>query len=178
HAYDLVTDKEQASQASQLRLKLMFDRMAQTAQKNNLPVLLGEWGAFYSGEDEKMVPVAHENLKLIEQHHFSQTYWSYFPELGKQPYLREVLLRPVPVAVAGQLQTYRRAENSLRLSWQEDPGITAPTQIFLPQKYKQQNIKVEVRKATQWYLNQTAVGTWLEIDPLGQKRVQSVAVHY
>src|SRR5699024_2463445 len=58
HAYDLVVDTDYASQASQARMEYIFNKIAETARQKELPVLLGEWGAFYGGEDEQMVSTA------------------------------------------------------------------------------------------------------------------------
>lgn len=135
HAYDIVVDTPQQAQASQARIALIFDHQAATAQRLDMPMLVGEWGA-YGGADETILPAAWAVVRQFEKHLASETYWDYGRTLGEAAY-RDVLVRPLPVSVAGALVSYKSDDAARTFScvWNENPVVTAPTQIFLPARY-------------------------------------------
>jgi len=98
-----------------------------------MPVLIGEWGAFYSQPDT--LNAAQIVVKQLERCLFSDTYWSYTGknEIEGTPYFR-MLARPYPSNISGELVSYGSDLESLTLvcSWGESPDISAPTRIYLP----------------------------------------------
>ena len=47
HAYDMVTDTASVDLNSRDRIRFILDRHAETAKRLAMPMLIGEWGAFY-----------------------------------------------------------------------------------------------------------------------------------
>jgi endoglycosylceramidase len=86
HGYDLVTDTGNQAASSLERVRFIFDRINQNADRLDMPVLVGEWGAFYGAEDPAVVEQAEFILDQYDKHGFSHTYWSYFDGLEKMPY--------------------------------------------------------------------------------------------
>lgn len=103
HGYDLVTDTQNQAASSLERVRFIFDRIEQNADRLNMPVLVGEWGAFYSAHEPAVVQQAEFIMDLYEKKHFSDTYWSYFEGIDQMPYFK-VLQRPKPVGVSGNIQ--------------------------------------------------------------------------
>jgi endoglycosylceramidase len=99
----------------------------------NVPVLIGEWGAF-SGNSASMASNAYSILKLFERFGFSNTYWAYYPGIEKNLYFNSVLVRPYPPYIGGNLKKYEyNMEDGLfRCSWEESPEVKAPTVIYIP----------------------------------------------
>lgn len=92
HAYDLVTDTPQAgTRSSNHRIERIFERHAEKGRELNMPVLLGEWGAYY--EDPSAVGAARFVRQQIEKFRFGDIYWAYRRTLGESP-LRQVLSGP------------------------------------------------------------------------------------
>ena len=93
HGYDLVTDTKNQAASSLERVRFIFDRIKQNADRLDMPVLVGEWGAFYSATDSAVVQQAEFIMDQYEQKLFSDTYWSYFEGLDQMPYFK-ALKRP------------------------------------------------------------------------------------
>ncbi|MCR2823490.1 cellulase family glycosylhydrolase [Lederbergia panacisoli] len=131
HAYDLVTDTELAHTANDRRLELIFERHEETRKRLNMPMLIGEWGAFYETDNTGHVSVHIQ--RLIEKYLCSDTYWDYVPDMDKSLSFLGVR-RGFPKAVAGQLLQYRyeHSLNTFQMKWDESPNIAAPTVIYLP----------------------------------------------
>lgn len=133
HGYDLVTDTKNASDASHERLSFIYNRFQETAAALNMPVWLGEWGAFYR-HGEGIVPVAQHAVSQIETHLFGNAYWSYESRMEELAYFKQALLRPYPAYTNGELleYNYNRESKVLTIIWQEDKSNDAPTLLFVP----------------------------------------------
>ncbi len=133
HGYDLVTDTEYQEASSFDRLNFIFERIETTADRLNMPVIIGEWGAFYSNEHPAVVAQADHILSIYEKKLFSDSYWSYFNELDKMPYF-EVLKKPYPMAVNGRLMKYEYlfATGELTTEWIEDGDRSNPSMFYIP----------------------------------------------
>jgi endoglycosylceramidase len=133
HGYDLVTDTVNASDASHERLIFIYNRFQETAAALNMPVWLGEWGAFYRHR-EGIVPVAQHAVSQIETHLFGNAYWSYESRMEELAYFNQTLLRPYPAYTNGELleYNYNRESKILTTSWQEDKSNDAPSLLFIP----------------------------------------------
>ncbi|WP_374016472.1 cellulase family glycosylhydrolase [Paenibacillus thiaminolyticus] len=85
HAYDLVTDTELAHTANDARLELILTRHKETRQRLEMPLLVGEWGAFYGSRDTGHVSLYIQRLqeKLLR----NDTYWGLHTGYGPQPVL-------------------------------------------------------------------------------------------
>jgi endoglycosylceramidase len=58
----------------------------------NVPVMVGEWGAF-NGKSEKMVENTRQLLNLFERFNFSNTYWAFYNGIGDEPYFQNAIVR-------------------------------------------------------------------------------------
>lgn len=133
HGYDLVVDTKSAPDASHERLSFIYNRIKETGRELNMPVWLGEWGAFYS-HGESIVPVAQHAISQIEENLFGNAYWSYESNLSALPYFQQAILRPYPVCTNGELLNYKydRETKTFSMHWLEDKDSDAPTMIFAP----------------------------------------------
>lgn len=131
HGYDLVTDTENISQASPERIELIFHRHAETAKRQDMPMLVGEWGAY--GDTPHTRSTAWQVVNLFENLLCSETYWTYIPGIEHTDSF-QALQRPFPERVAGKLLRYRCEPDSRIFTcvWQEDKRISAPSRIYLP----------------------------------------------
>jgi len=133
HGYDLLTDTKEVENPSYERVEFIYSRISETSKRLNMPVLLGEWGAFHS-KSSKMVETAAHAVGLIEELHFSNTYWAYYKDIDQYPYFNLSIIRPYPSEISGSLISYNydRMTGVFECSWQEDPEISGPTRLFIP----------------------------------------------
>lgn len=133
HAYDLVVDTKFSQESSLARMDFIYHRISEKGKELQMPVWLGEWGAYYSS-GEKMVPVARDAASLLEKYQFSNAYWSYASKMENLPYFKMALYRPYPVAIAGNLEYYSfdQAKKVFQISWIQDPEVKAETLIYFP----------------------------------------------
>lgn len=138
HAYDIVVDTDLAHTANDRRLEFIFERHEQTKQRLGVPMILGEWGAFYN--QNQMVHIALHIKRLIERHLCSDTYWDYTADMDQYAPFSGVR-RAYPMAVSGSLYQYRHEEElgSFQMRWKE--SLSKPTILYFP------NIQ-EVEEAT------------------------------
>lgn len=145
HGYDIVTDTEDVANASPKRLALIFERHAETSKRLNMPVLVGEWGAF--GGKSGTLPAAQMVVDELEKHLLSDTYWCYSSsqEMDEAPYF-PVLARPYPAAIAGKLLNYRANLSNGEFSciWKEEPSITASSRIYLPAQWGTEDYSIDL----------------------------------
>lgn len=92
HVYDIVTDTPLLDLMSIDRIKLTFGRDQQFSHRTQMPILVGEWGAFY------LNPAAVGQTRAIK-HIFdgancSEIFWAYRPTLAQWPGIT-VLKRPL-----------------------------------------------------------------------------------
>jgi endoglycosylceramidase len=134
HGYDLVTDTAYLAQASSERIGLIFQRHGETAARINMPMLVGEWGAYDRLPDTLPAAwtVVHEFEKLL----CSETHWAYFKGIEDTDCFPAVQ-RPYPERVAGKLLSYHYDPTSciFTCAWEEDPNLTTSSRIYLPDWY-------------------------------------------
>jgi endoglycosylceramidase len=144
HAYDLVVDTKEADQLNNERIEFIFNRIRETSERLNMPVLIGEWGAFY-GLGETYIPSARYILDLIERFQFGNTYWAYRPNMEDAECFKEALLRPYPQYISGTLNSYGTDYETrvFTCAWTEDKSSKASTVIFVPGYFSlaEENIK-------------------------------------
>ncbi len=173
HEYDLVTDTEKASVASPQRLNFIYYRFHETAKKLNMPVWLGEWGAFYR-HGKAIVPIAQHTVSQIEKNLFGNAYWSYDSRIETLPYFNDALLRPYPAYTNGELLEYNydRESNILTIKWQEDLNNDAPTMVFVPSVAKNAVKKIDKKFNARFKHIPNSTAGWLIVYPLksGEKR--------
>jgi len=132
HGYDLLVDTRNMGNSSDERLSMIFERINESGNRMNVPVLIGEWGALGS-DSSSMTELAYKNLQLIEKYKFSNTFWAYFKGIEKRKWLKAIV-RPYPSFIAGELISYHFDENTgdFTCEWKESVKQTRPTEIFIP----------------------------------------------
>lgn len=135
HGYDLVTDTAEVASPSNARVDLIFSRHAETAKRLDMPMLVGEWGAYYGGQ-EKMAPAAQFVCRKFETLLCGDTYWSLERNFVQQPVL-QAISRPYPLCVAGTILAYEANPDRRTFSctWREEAGVTGESQFFVPGTY-------------------------------------------
>lgn len=92
HTYDIVTDTKNQDSFSTGHLRVILDRHRQKQQKLNVPMVMGEWGAFYDA-DRAVIPQAQFIMHYMNRIGCGNFYWafqknlrerSYFPVLTRQ----------------------------------------------------------------------------------------------
>jgi endoglycosylceramidase len=133
HGYDLLVDTKNYDNQSSSRVGLIFSRIDETSKRMDVPVLVGEWGAF-SGNSVSMASNAYTIIKLFERFSFSNTYWAYYQGIENNLYFNSTLIRPYPPYIGGNLKSYdfNRETGIFRCSWEESPEVKAPTVIYIP----------------------------------------------
>ncbi len=145
HAYDLVVDTRASANPGYERLGLIYNRLSEAKTELNMPVLVGEWGAFYGGQNEDMISAAAFNMNQLDNRGFSHAYWSYFDGLEMQPYFYNSIIRPVLRVVSGQVLGYGfNDEGNYELSWEEDSSSRFSAIIFIPADYQINTIQCSI----------------------------------
>ena len=178
HGYDLVVDTKEIANPGYERVKFIFDRIQQTGNRMNVPVIVGEWGAFH-GQSEKLAETANDVLRIFEEYKFNNTYWAYYNGIDKEPYFLESIIRPCPEYISGNLLQYdfNAETHEFVCSWEESESIKSPTVIFVPnlKLLKDDEIKMDT-SAEQIifdYCDNSSAGK-IMIPPLGKKAVRTV----
>ncbi|MCC6445623.1 MAG: cellulase family glycosylhydrolase [Armatimonadetes bacterium] len=134
HGYDIVTDTDAVASASGKRIELIFTRLGDLGRRLEMPAIIGEWGAYYNSPASlsaaRAVSAQMENLLC------GDTYWSYRKDIDTFPFFQAVC-RPYPLAVSGRLVSYASEPeaHAFTCSWEESPGLKAPSRIYLPAPY-------------------------------------------
>jgi|WetSurMetagenome_2_1015567.scaffolds.fasta_scaffold03971_6 endoglycosylceramidase len=133
HGYDLLVDTKNYDSQSDSRVELIFSRINETSARINVPVLVGEWGAF-SGNSEAVTSSVQFITGLFERFGLSNTYWAYYTGIEKDAYFIHALVRPYPQYIGGKLKEYgfNHETGLFNCSWEESPLIKASTVIYIP----------------------------------------------
>ena len=135
HGYDITVDTPLTNKASPHRADFIFDEHRRKQESMDIPVLVGEWGGMVPGGDE--YPALEHLIDKFDANLWSQTYWHYMDGMADTK-IMDVLCRPYPAAVAGEIKKYRydRKNRVFDLSYTGSAHIKAPTLIYLPEKPK------------------------------------------
>lgn len=137
HAYDFMVDTPQYKYANNQRIKAIFDEHKRTQERMNVPVIVGEWGGFTEGNEWfhhiKFL------LELFDKNKWSQTYWSYFDGILESEVVKDVLCRPCPVAVTGEIIEYShdRENDIFMLTFEQKKEYDCETEIYLNKPVKE-----------------------------------------
>lgn len=94
HGYDIVVDTPDLAKSNPERLAYIFRRHAETAARLEMPILVGEWGAFGSAGPEVRAAVQ-QVIAQLDEYQCSDTYWDYGHYLLDADY-RDLLRREPP----------------------------------------------------------------------------------
>uniref|UniRef100_UPI00321756CA cellulase family glycosylhydrolase n=1 Tax=uncultured Draconibacterium sp. TaxID=1573823 RepID=UPI00321756CA len=133
HGYDLVVDTKEVENPSYERVEFIFDRIAESGKRMNMPVLVGEWGALH-GKSPKMIETARHLVNIMEKYNFNNTYWAYYNDIGDYPYFKNAIIRPYPQRIAGNLieYDYNFSTGEFTCVWEETGAQNEPTVIYVP----------------------------------------------
>ncbi|WP_152392930.1 cellulase family glycosylhydrolase [Paenibacillus guangzhouensis] len=188
HGYDLVTDTNFSDAANAERVGLIFERHEQTRGRLDMPLVIGEWGAYYgsSGATEAAYVVKDMFEKLL----CGDTYWSYEGSNMDEYTFFKAIRRAYPMAVAGCLQHYRHDPDSdaFTMTWEEAntssaEGVSlAATIIYVPDLQKAENGGVALSPQGDSFHLERIEGTnagYVVISPstrLGESIVRSIRI--
>ena len=172
HAYDLVVDTDGATSPGYKRLDTIFEQLSIASNHRNLPIIIGEWGAFYMGRNY-LEPAKH-HIKWISQLKAGHTYWSWWPDIETQDYFSTVISRPYPQYINGQLISYLLDTDThvFHCKWEEsqDHGLS---RFYLPDVTKITTEKLKLVPKTTYTLqrisNESTAG-YLDVESCGEIR--------
>ncbi|MFD2115315.1 cellulase family glycosylhydrolase [Paenibacillus yanchengensis] len=172
HGYDLVTDSDFVHAANNDRIDFIFEQHEKTRQRLNMPMMIGEWGAY--GESEIAEAAALHIQTVFEKLLVSDAYWCYlYPEMDRYSSFKGVQ-RSYPMAASGPIDSYSfvHATNTFQLAWQEDASVTAPTVIYFPNLAATQQTSLTIDNNNgagnyEWVAFDDGVGGLLVIQPIG-----------
>lgn len=131
HGYDLVVDTEAMPLASNQRVETIFTRARETAQRLDVPVLVGEWGAF--GDHRGITAHADHQLDLFDRFGWSWFYWCWTDDFADTEAATR-LRRPRPVAIAGDEATWGTGPDGWQATWKGSGGGDAPSVFWVPEE--------------------------------------------
>lgn len=142
HAYDLVTDTAWVDRPSTNRLTVIVEQKRRDAERLGLPLLIGEWGAYYGSSDTRQA--AGIMRGLLEKHTAGAFYWDYHRDLEKTVYFAE-LSRPAPLRLAGRDAAFGfQSEKGLfTCRWLAGPG-EGESLFALPASWDEAHLEVRV----------------------------------
>lgn len=131
HAYDIVLDTASMAATNEGRLELILKRHREHAEQLGLPLVIGEWGAFYGAAEA--APVARMYLRQLENVLAGETHWEATANIAEWAYLPSIA-RPRPAAVSGKLLNYKTdpASGVFECTWKEDSALAQPSLFHLP----------------------------------------------
>ncbi|MEC0241208.1 cellulase family glycosylhydrolase [Paenibacillus dokdonensis] len=103
HGYDLVVDTEHYEIYNQERVDLIFATHRKVQERLNIPVLIGEWGAFTN--HPTTLGLARQLIAIFERYLWSNTYWCWCDGFRETPY-SQALQRAYPQTTGGVLEGY------------------------------------------------------------------------
>lgn len=142
HAYDILTDTPFISLSDLERLKIIFSRHRDTSNRLQMPLFIGEWGAFgtYKGTKELALSI----VEMMEELKCSEAYWDYLGyEILEGCDYFDTIKRPYPMNVSGNLRYYsfNPREGRFFCEWEETLTSNSNTVIYLPYlSYKTVNL--------------------------------------
>jgi len=145
HAYDIVTETPGAGDPSTERMAFILGRLAEASRKLNMPMVLGEWGAF---QHRNAIPVTQLTIRMLEDALAGTTFW-YFSKGTETRDFFKMLRRPYPPEVAGRILRYRLEPSTsvFTCQWREDPGAKQPTRIYVPETWYPSGVEVTLQPA-------------------------------
>ena len=128
HGYDLTVDTPAISQSSNVRAGTIFARHAETQARLEVPVLVGEWGAF--GDAADVSEHARFLLDTFDTLKWSWTYWCWSEEFASSE-AAAALSRPRPIAFAGDAISWAVDGDRFTATW-DGRDCEQPSEFWFP----------------------------------------------
>lgn len=169
HGYDAVVDSDRYEQYDKDNVARVFDGKRESQMRLNLPVIVGEWGNFPSGEYTADL-IRYMNA-ILEKYLWSSTYHQYMDGMENDPHY-DALERGYPTAVAGNLEAYHYDPDSgvLTVEWEAVQG--GSTILYLPHPAQEDAIKATGEIQTEICPIQGAQGCYVKIVPRKEGRLK------
>jgi len=175
HGYDLIVDTEANDLWSPVRVAVIFDRHEETRRRHGWPMLVGEWGAFWEDKDAGRgcgtKEQADQLRRIFETFGCGDTFWCY-PDSGLAHQnidgfrYSDALVRGVPVAVSGRLDSYRwEPETGVFTCEWEDDGTLAESRFWVPGWVTDVQVESEGNSGSNaaWRVEMTSPGSHLYV---------------
>ncbi|MDY3070451.1 MAG: cellulase family glycosylhydrolase [Parabacteroides sp.] len=133
HGYDLVTDTEAMDSPGYNRTEVIFEQIFENGKDKNLPVWIGEWGAFYMGKS--YIEPAMHITNMIEKSLSGQTYWCWWENIETQDYFHHALSRAYPMNSGARIAEYNNNNNCFSCKWETDKE-NSTIKFYIPQLRK------------------------------------------
>ncbi len=137
HGYDFFVDTDLYKYASDSRVGAIFAQHKKTQDRLSVPVLVGEWGG--SSKGTEWLSHLEFLLDTFDSYRWSSTYWTFTPDRPEQELVLDVLKRPRPVAVTGNIIDYRydKEADIFTVNFAQDKEYDAPTEIYCHKPIKE-----------------------------------------
>ena len=178
HGYDLVTDTEFMKNANLSRIDLIFNRHNQTSLRLNMPLMIGEWGAYQglSGLKKQAIHTA----KLFEQFLCSDTYWCYDEKIDfeKQSFF-DSIHRSYPMKIVGTIKEYKSTKQGFQCNWQERDSLNQDNCFYIKDinSINTQSIKLVPESDFDIIKNKTNNSGYIKIKSLGKNSLRHLDIN-
>lgn len=180
HGYDLVTDTKEVGSPSSARIDFIFRKIKKKSDELNVPLFVGEWGA-YGGDHPIYAETSAAVMKLFEEFGCSHTYWNYGGKDFAQKAYFPVLNRAYPVEIAGRLKNYEynSTDNSFSVEWETTGKEQYDTKIFFPDQDSFDASKVELLPSGKFSFENTQdnKGVMVMIPPSKLAEIRKINYH-
>ena len=132
HFYDIVLDTGLHHEPSPERLGIMMRNRVEEARRMGMPLLIGEWGAFYG--DARCVGAAEMMARFLAENTVGEFYWDYHRDIEQGAFFPS-LSRPSPLRVGGFPVGIRMAESpgGMQVEWTEETAPAPASEFHLPE---------------------------------------------
>lgn len=129
HGYDSVVDTDRYDEYSKENVTNIFAQKHASQLELQLPVIVGEWGNFPSGEyTDGMI---RHMTGILEDYLWSSTYHQYVDGMEKDPNYRS-LERGYPLQIAGSLNNYHYDYEKKKLTAKWEAKKNEKTILYMP----------------------------------------------
>lgn len=169
HGYDAVVDSNRYDQYNKDNVAMVFDGKRESQLRLNLPVIVGEWGNFPSGDyTNDLIRYMNE---ILEKYLWSSTYHQYVDGMEKDPNY-DALERGYPVAVAGKLVSYHYDSDLGELTVEWEAIKEQSTCLYLPFSVQENAIEATGSVQIEICPIQDAEGCYIMIIPQKEERLK------
>ncbi len=181
HGYDLLLDTKAYLLADNNRVDFLMNVVDQTSHRLNIPMLVGEWGAFHS-----MDSAFYRHGKFIVDKFMKmkngETFWCYFDGIEKYTFFN-ILDRPYPLAVNGTLKEYSYipGEKVFSSSWVSSGTIKQPSLFYIPRVTPGDAIDINIvpeGKGFQISFTGSQQGAVISVAPARQEGERKITIRY
>lgn len=181
HGYDLLLDTKAYSHAGNKRVSYLLNVIEQTSSRLNIPVMVGEWGAFHS-MDSAFYRQGKSILDIFMKRKMGETFWCYFNGIEKYTFFK-VLNRPYPMAVNGKLENYSFDPEDNRFSavWFSLSSLENPSLFYLPSVTPEDEVKINIVPEGGGYrirYHENKKGAVVSVNPMKKSGLRNIFMRY